>query len=380
MLPVGTLGGLQPALIRGLYGYDAEQIWLEQPHAILYRGRRRVDALPVVIKLLRNPDATEWGASWLQRDYDIAQGLAAGCAVKPLAIEHTDRGPALIYADAGARPLEEVAAKAPLAIETALTIGASLAEAVAALHKERLLHGNLNPTTVWLQDDNKALIADFGCARRLAGEMAVKQPPCDDLIDVRYMSPEQTGRVQNIVDHRTDIYSLGIILYRLLTGTVPFDGPDPVQIIDGHVARQPTVPAEIELPPALAKVVLKALAKDPDARYLSASGLVADLLDCRAQWRSTGAIETFEPGRYDAKAMLRVSRRLYGRERETAMLVGEGPRGSERPPSLAAGQRGSRCRQVDLGGAAGGLCPQGERALRDGQVRSVSSATCPIWH
>ena len=68
-------------------------------------------------------------------------------------------------------------------------------------------------------------------------------------------------------------------------------------------------------------MVLKALAKGPEARYLSASGLLADLLECRAQWRSTGAIEEFEPGRYDAKAMLRVSRRLYGRERDTAALL-----------------------------------------------------------
>ena len=61
MLPAGTLGGLQRTVIRGLYGYDAEKIWWEQPHAILYRARRRVDGLPVLIKLLRDPGATDWG-------------------------------------------------------------------------------------------------------------------------------------------------------------------------------------------------------------------------------------------------------------------------------------------------------------------------------
>ena len=93
----------------------------------------------------------------------------------------------------------------------------------------------------------------------------------------------------------------------------------------GMLRRQPTFPAELRdtLPAGLVKVVLKALAKGPEARYLSASGLVADLLECRSLWRSTGAIESFEPGRHDAKAMLRVSRRLYGRERDTATLVGE---------------------------------------------------------
>ena len=314
----GTLDG-QSALIRGLYGYDTEQIWWEQPHAIIYRGRRRVDGLPVLIKLLREPGSTDWRAGWLQRDYEIAQGLTANCAVKPLALEQTDRGPALIFADEGARSLEEVAAKGPLDIATALNIGASLAEAVAALHKERLIHCNLNLSTVWVNEDSGALISDFGCARHLSEETAQRAPPCDELLDVRYISPEQTGRLQSPVDQRSDIYSLGIILYRLLTGKVPFDDRDPLQIIDGHVARQPTFPAE--LPAGLAKVVLKALAKGPEARYLSASGLVADLLECRSQWRSTGTIEEFEPGRLDAKGVLHVSHRLYGRERDTAALL-----------------------------------------------------------
>src|SRR6476646_6129110 len=324
MLPVGTLTGPRPTVIRGLYGYDTEGIWWEQPHAIIFRGRRRIDGLRVLLKLLKEPGSTEWGDDWLQRDYRIAQGLAANCVVKPSAFEQTDLGPALIYADEGARPLEELAATAPLDIDTVLTIGTGIAEAVAALHKERLIHCNLNPTTVWVNDaGDNALISDFGCARQLSEGTDQGIPPCDELIDLKYMSPEQTGRLQTIIDQRSDIYSLGIILFRLLTGKVPFEGADPREIIDGHVARQPMVPAELRdaLPAGLVKVILKALAKGPESLYLRAGGLVADLLECRSLWRSTGAIEGFEPGRHDAKAVLRVSRRLYGRERDLAMLA-----------------------------------------------------------
>lgn len=320
MLPTGAVRNPQPTLIRGLYGYEIERICWEQPHAIVYRAQRKVDALPLLVKVLRNPASADWRADWFLRDYQIVQDLSLDCLLKPQAFEQTDQGPALIYASTNVSPLEEIAAAAPLPIETALTIGAGIAEAVAALHKERLVHGNLNPTTVWLKDETTVLISDFGCARPFTGEFA-GQKPCDELIDVRYMSPEQTGRVQNSLDHRTDIYALGVILFRLLTGGLPFDGTDLVQIIDGHVARQPHFPTNPQLPTALAKVLLKALAKDPDARYLSATGLVVDLLECRAQWCATGAIDGFEAGRYDAKAMLRVSRRLYGRERETAALL-----------------------------------------------------------
>src|SRR5262245_52245141 len=104
MLPSGVVGNSLPALVRGLYGYEIESVCWEQPHATVCRARRKVDSLPLLVKLLRT-SSDDWRASWFQRDYQIAQGLRLDCAFKPLAFEQTDRGPALIYADAGASPL-----------------------------------------------------------------------------------------------------------------------------------------------------------------------------------------------------------------------------------------------------------------------------------
>ena len=319
MRPGDTPTESQPTSIRGLYGYDIERVWWEQCDAIIYRGRRKIDGQPLLIKLLKGSAEEDR----LRREFQIAQGIASDRIVKPFALEQTDFGSALIYPDEGARPLEELAVKAPLDVETTLTIGASIAEAVAALHKERCVHCCLNPSTVWLDADGKrALISDFGHARCLSKEGRDSLPLADELIDVRYISPEQTGRLQIAIDQRTDIYSLGIILFRLLTGKLPFDGDDPMHIIDGHLARQPTLPAELRdaLPAGLFKVILKALAKSPELRYLTANGLVADLVECRTLLRSTGNLDAFEPGRHDAKAVLRVSRRLYGRDRQITAL------------------------------------------------------------
>ena len=320
MLPGNTAANAQPTTIRGLYGYDAEGVWWEQSHFIIYRGRRKIDGQPVLIKLLKG-DA-ESGRKCLQREFQVTQEIVSDCVVKPIAFEQTERGPALIYSAEAARPLEELAAKGRLDIDVVLNIGARLTEAVAAIHKERLVHGSLNPTTIWLDADNtRVLLFDFGSAARLTVETGNSFPAFDERIDVRYMSPEQTGRLKDSIDQRSDIYSLGIVLYRLWVGTLPFDNSDPMQIIDDHVAKQPALPAELRdtIPAGFFEVILKALAKSPERRYQSVNGLVADLVECQSLLRSS-TLESFVPGRHDAKSVLRVSRRLYGRDRQLAAL------------------------------------------------------------
>lgn len=323
---------IRPATVRGLYGYEIDGVFSELPHAAIYRGRRKMDGLKVLIKLFRDLAIPDWGANWFQHDYHISHGLRSDYVATPLAFEHTDLGPAIIYVDDGKQPLEKHAATGPLSLESALTMTSSAAEAVAALHKDGFIHCNLNTTTIWFDSESgRAVLSEFGSAQRLS-ESAAGPSYTSEIADVRFVSPEQTGRVQNTVDRPTDIYSLGIILYRLLTGFPPFDGTDVLHIIDGHVARQPAFPAD--LPEGLVRVLLKALAKGPDARYLSVDGFIADLLDCHTLWRSTGTISDFEPGRHDASGILHVSRQLYGRDRETAVLMEKVKSAKRGPPAM----------------------------------------------
>ena len=307
------------ALRQGLRGYEVGDVWWETRNTVTYRGQRTLDRMPVLIKLLRGLESADTLGNWLERDYQVAQRLRDKCAAKPFALERVNNSPVLIYADEGARPLEALAAKAPLDLETVLAVGARIAQAVSALHEERLFHCNLNPTTIWIKDTSAdVLISEFSCARH---PDASPLPSGDEPFDIRYISPEQTGRFQKTLDQRTDIYSLGIILFRLVTGKVPFEGRNPLHVIDGHLTRQPTFPAELggTLPTGVCKMVLKALAKTPEARYFSVTGLAADLLECLSQCHIAGTLETFEPGHHDAKGVLRISDRLYGRERDMSI-------------------------------------------------------------
>ena len=304
-------------LLRGLDSYEITELCCESHQAAIFRGRLRDKELYVLIKVSRNGNGQS--TSWISRDYDITHTSRLKCAAKVLAIERADDGPALVYADEGGGPLETLLAGGPLQVDTALLIGSALADAADELHKQRLVHGNLNTSTVWFSAPAAVRILDFGRTRA-----SVDSPfeTLEGLADIRYLAPEQTGRTPQGVDHRTDIYAIGIILFRLLTVELPFDGIDPLRVADAHLTIEPKFPPKLlnSLPGPLVNLILKCLAKEPGARYFSANGLRADLLRCLSEWRLTRAIGDFALGQHDAPASLQIPTKLYGREHDTGLL------------------------------------------------------------
>ena len=315
-----SAGPQRRALLEGLDRYEIFELCCEANSTAIYCGRLRENGLSVLIKTFKigPPDVD---IQLLRRDYELTQALRTACAAKILGVEPARAEPALIYVDEGARPLEIILSDEPLETESALSIGAALVGAVAELHSEPIVHGNLNSSTIWFCRDSGAVrISGFGGARTPAD--ATEEERLDATRDVRYLAPEQSGRVRQRVDERADIYSIGIVLFRLLTGKVPFDGTDPLRIVDAHLTIAPAFPFGLaaSIPRTVAKLILKCLAKSVDERYFSVGGLKADLFECLSQWRAKGSIADFELGRCDAAGMLRIPTKLYGREHETALL------------------------------------------------------------
>jgi predicted ATPase len=141
---------------------------------------------------------------------------------------------------------------------------------------------------------------------------------------LKYMAPEQTGRMNRSVDARSDLYSLGVALYELLTGTLPFDAASPMEWIHCHIAREPKPPSDqVEgIPGPVSTIILKLLAKTAEARYQTAAGLEADLRQCLKSWEADGCTEPFPLGARDASNRLLIPEKLYGREAEIKTLVG----------------------------------------------------------
>ena len=136
------------------------------------------------------------------------------------------------------------------------------------------------------------------------------------------MSPEQTGRMNRSMDTRSDLYSLGVTLYQMLTGVLPFAAADPLEWVHCHIARQPVAPADRRaVPEPLSAIIMRLLAKNAEDRYQTAAGLEADLRRCLAQWQSHGRIDSFPLGADDLSDRLLIPEKLYGREREVDALL-----------------------------------------------------------
>lgn len=159
--------------------------------------------------------------------------------------------------------------------------------------------------------------------RASRGRPRRRSPPASLEGTLAYISPEQTGRMNRAVDLRTDLYSLGVTLFEMLTGALPFSAADPMELIHSHIARAPAPPCELaqSVPLALSDVVMKLLAKTPEERYQSAWGLKADLERCLSQWTATRHIELFALGEKDTTGELRIPQKLYGREQDIEALL-----------------------------------------------------------
>jgi histidine kinase len=161
-----------------------------------------------------------------------------------------------------------------------LRIGLRLSETLGTLHKNNIVHKSITPDNILVSEDqHEVKITNFGISSVLTHENDEIYDP--EVIErtLLYMSPEQTGRTNQRIDYRTDLYSLGTTFYEMLTGRVPFKSKYPMEIIYSHIARNPDSPECIDssIPKVISEIILRLLVKTPEERYQNCFGLMIDL-------------------------------------------------------------------------------------------------------
>jgi PAS domain S-box-containing protein len=316
------LAGAGAAPVIELSRYVVEPLRKDENH-ILFRGRSQYDGSPILaLSPLAEYPAPEI-LKRLEHEYSLREEMDSSWVARPIAMAcHRDRT-VLVLEDPGGVPLDQLLGQ-PLEVAFSLRLAISLSGAIDSLHQRNIIHKDIKPANVLVNSvTGQCWLMGLGIATRLPRERQSPQPPEFVAGTLAYMAPEQTGRMNRSIDSRSDLYSLGVTLYEVLTGSLPFAASTPMEWVHCHIARQPDSPSERlkTVPTAVSAIIMKLLAKTAEERYQTAAGAESDLRRCLVEWESQHRVEQFPLGEHDTPDRLLIPEKLYGREDEIAVLL-----------------------------------------------------------
>lgn len=287
----------------------------------IYRATRRLDGTRVLIKHLAAEYPNQEQIVRFEREYALLRKLAGPGIPTALALEPHGHSRRIVFDDEGLESLDRL--PVPLPLDSFFACAHQLVAILARVHTARVLHKDVTPANVVLHPlRGHVQLIDYGLAAELPRELHAANRPALLEGTLRFMAPEQTGRMNRGVDYRADYYGLGATLYFALTGRAPFESDDALDLVHSHIARSPPLACDCRpgVPRSLSAVIDKLLSKTPEARYQSSSGLLFDLERCASDW-SRGVDEEFVLGSADHSEQFTVSEVLYGREPQVATLL-----------------------------------------------------------
>jgi predicted ATPase/signal transduction histidine kinase/serine/threonine protein kinase len=327
--------------------YGITRLIYQSSKTLVYGAVRTSDQQPVVLKLPRQQPPSLSDSLRLRNHYNLTQGLNLPGVVSALALEPYGAGVVLVMADTASVSLGDYVQSQPLPLADFLHIAIQLSNSLAGLHQHRIIHKDIKPSNILIQPDtHQVWLTDLGLASQLPQENQELKSPGVLEGTLAYLSLEQTGRMNRGIDYRSDFYALGVTFYELLTGQLPFQSDDPLELVYCHLAKEPVPPHEVgrsqesgvrsqesapplpnspsphpAIPKVLSGIVLKLMTKNAEDRYQSALGLKADLETCLAQYTATQTIAEFPLGQVDDMALFNLPQRLYGREAQVETLL-----------------------------------------------------------
>ena len=305
-----------------ILGYRVTETIHESSGINLHLGYRVRDGRPVIVKTPGIQPPSMRIIKNFKREFDILTGLDSPLVIKILELIVMDEKASVIYEGFPGQPLGALIQKEKIEIDRFLVLAAEMAEALADLHQSNVAHLALNPDNLLIDPEDGLKLINFDAAIRIDLEASFDFRRYPVYGDPAYTAPELTGRINLAVDHRTDLYALGAIMYQMALGRPPFNEKDPWDLAWSHLARPPLPPHEVnpEFPPQVSSIILKLLAKNPEDRYQTAFGLKQDLEKSLDLYRKTGLIPVFPLKRNMAAGILPFSGKLYGREKEQTVL------------------------------------------------------------
>jgi len=306
-----------------IQGYNITEAIYESNNSLVYRAQRNQDQQAVIIKMLKDEYPSPSRVARFKQEYEVTQGLNLAGSIQTYSLEQTHHRWFMVLEDFGGASLAQLKLAGQLNLNAFLNLAISVTEILGDIHSHNLVHKDINLSNIVYNSETKQVkIIDFGISTALSQENSSFRNPNVLEGTLAYISPEQTGRMNRSVDYRTDFYSLGVAFYELLTGRLPFQGKDALEIIHQHIAQPPIPPHEqIDAPIVISQIILKLMAKNAEDRYQSAYGLKADLSYCLENLTNTKILSDFKLGQQDQLDRFQIPQKLYGRQAEIKTLL-----------------------------------------------------------
>ncbi len=303
--------------------YEIQDTLYEGEDIVIYKGIQKLESKPVIIKTNRPNSYIPRVITKISHEFEITRDLTSDGILKPEKFLTYPNGLALIFNDYGGKSLTEFIKIEKINLEYFLQIAIGLSQTFGEMHSQNVIHKDIKPQNIIILPNGQARLIDFGISSKIS--LKIQHLGNPDVLEgtLAYISPEQTGRMNRVVDYRTDFYSFGVLLYELITDKLPFASSDSMELVHCHIAIQPESPTKIKsvIPIVISEIILKLLSKNAEDRYQSGFGLKTDLEECLNQYRTKGRIDSFPIGAKDFSGRFQIRQKLYGRETDVQKLM-----------------------------------------------------------
>ncbi|MBI2859857.1 MAG: serine/threonine protein kinase, partial [Chloroflexi bacterium] len=307
--------------------YEILETIFEGSQTAIYRAyhKRNPDRI-LVLKVLKAAFLSERKKSQFRQKIEHLRVLNDPLTITPIAFEAKDNICFTTQDHFGGVTLDKLKEYRTVSLHDFFTIACSLVRALDKVHEAGIIHGGIKPHNILVNPETLEIrLIDFISAIDIRDVSHFIYDRSFVRGTLAYTSPEQTGRISHRVVFSSDLYSLGIVFYELLTDRLPFLSEDPLELIHSHLAEEAPKIHELhpEVPLPLSKIVAKLILKEPEKRYQSCNGLLADLVRCRDEYSGTGTIREFPLERQVRTHRVTFVSKMVGRDREAEVILGE---------------------------------------------------------
>lgn len=325
--------------MENIQNYQILQKLDETRGSIIYRGKKEGEKHNVIIKAMKTGISSPLEVARFKQEFELIKSINLNGVIKTYDLIENKNSLVLILEDFNGVSIKSLLINnKKFDQKSFLKISATIAETLGNLHMKNIVHRDIKPHNILINMQTGDLkITDFGISAIITHENNEVYNPDFIIGTLSYMSPEQTGRINRIVDYRTDLYSFGITLYEMITGELPFQSHDPMELIHFHIAVKPSPPVDInpDIPEVLSNIIMKLISKTPEERYQNGFGVMTDLNECMAQFEKYGQIKPFKLGQHDISNRFIIPQKLYGREKEIEILLSDFEKITNRDKSKA---------------------------------------------